>query len=186
MYDELVASLESSPVVMRNGYPYFVHPLTDGVPHMDPKVLKEVLAWMYDVCDFDCDYLVAPEAMGIPLAVPVSLEKDIPYTVVRKKIYGLPGEVVFEQKTGYSDSRMSLNGLKKGDRVIIIDDVISTGGTLVALIEAVRSTGAEIVDILIPVEKNDGKDLVLERTGLRVKTLVRVSVVDGKVQCRTC
>ena len=41
MYDDLVESLESSPVVMKNGYPYFVHPLTDGVPHMDPKVLKE-------------------------------------------------------------------------------------------------------------------------------------------------
>ena len=183
MYDDLVESLESSPVVMKNGYPYFVHPLTDGVPHMDPKVLKEVLAWMYDICDFDCDYLVAPEAMGIPLAVPISLEKGIPYTVVRKKIYGLPGEVVFDQKTGYSGNRMSLNGLKKGDRVVIIDDVISTGGTLVALIEAIRSTGAEIVDILIPVEKNDGKDLVLEKTGLRVKTLVKVSVVNGKVRC---
>ena len=78
---------------------------------------------------------------------------------------------------------MSLNGLKKGDRVVIIDDVISTGGTLVALIEAIRSTGAEIVDILIPVEKNEGKELVLEKTGLRVKTLVKVSVADGKVRC---
>jgi orotate phosphoribosyltransferase len=56
----------------------------------------------------------------------------------------------------------------------------------VALIEAIRSTGAEITDILIPVEKNKGKDLVFEKTGLRVKTLVKVSVADGKVRCSIC
>lgn len=185
MYGKLVKSLESSPIVIRNGYPYFVNPLTDGVPYMDPEVLREVVDWILDQGEFDCDCILAPEAMGIPLAIPVSMELGIPYSVVRKKIYGLPGEVVFQQKTGYSESRMSINGIGKGSRVVIIDDVISTGGTLIALINALREMGAEIVDILIPIDKSNGSETVLKATGIRVKTLAKVSVVDGRVVCVT-
>ncbi|MCQ2085008.1 MAG: hypoxanthine/guanine phosphoribosyltransferase [archaeon] len=183
MYRRLKDSLEASQIVDKNGYSYFVHPLTDGVPFMEPGILREVLNWMKDVGNFDCDYIVAPESMAIPLAVPLSLELDIPYTVLRKRSYGLPGEVVFQQKTGYADSLMSVNGLKKGDRVVILDDVVSTGGTLDAIIKALRDeVGAVIVDVLVPVNKNCGTDIVLKDTGVTVKTMVSISIVDGKVK----
>ena len=187
MHDALTESLRASPVVMKNGYPYFIHPITDGVPAMDPKILREVVDWMKSAGDFDCDVILAPESMGIPLAVPVSLDLGIPYSVVRKKKYGLPGEVAFEQKTGYSDSTMTINGVRKGDRVVIVDDVLSTGGTMSALIRALRDNiGAVIVDVLVPVNKNHGRDIVKKNTGIEVKTMVDVSMVDGKVQCKTC
>ncbi|AGI47328.1 Adenine/guanine phosphoribosyltransferase-related PRPP-binding protein [Thermoplasmatales archaeon BRNA1] len=185
MYELLVSSIEASPVVDRNGYPYFVHPLTDGVPKMDPAVLKEVISWIEDVSDLECDVIAAPEAMGIPLAIPVSLDKGIPYSVIRKKKYGLPGEVEIEQNTGYSKSVMHIDGINMGDRVVIIDDVVSTGGTLIALIRALRDEiGAEIVDVVIPVDKKGGADIVERETGIRVKTLVNVYVDDDrKVHC---
>lgn len=187
MHDALVESLKASPIVMRNGYPYFVHPLTDGVPAMDPKVLREVVDWMKAVGDFQCDIILAPESMGIPLAVPLSLELGIPYSIVRKKRYSLPGEILFQQKTGYSDSTMSVNGIEKGDKVVIVDDVLSTGGTMSALVRTLRDDiGAEIVDILIPVNKNGGRDVVKEHTGIKVKTMVDVSLIDGKIECKPC
>lgn len=109
MYDRLIRSFEECPVVDRKGYPYFVHPLTDGVPRMDPEVLEEVLGWIMAEADLRCDVLALPEAMGIPLGVPISLRTGIPYTVIRKKEYFLPGEVSVEQKTGYSSSVMHIN-----------------------------------------------------------------------------
>lgn len=187
MHDALTESLRASPVVMKNGYPYFIHPLTDGVPAMDPKVLREIVEWMESAGDFDCDIILAPESMGIPLAVPLSLDLGIPYSVVRKKRYGLPGEAVFEQKTGYSDCTMTVNGVRKGDRVVIVDDVISTGGTMTKLIQTLRKDiGAVIVDVLVPINKNRGRDIIRENTGIEVKTMVEVSIVDGKVECKTC
>lgn len=187
MHDMLTESLKASPVVMKNGYPYFIHPLTDGVHAMDPNVLREVVDWMKDAGDFDCDIILAPESMGIPLAVPLSLDLGIPYSVVRKKMYGLPGEVVFEQKTGYSDCFMTVNGVRKGDRVVIVDDVISTGGTMTALIRTLRENiGAIITDVLVPINKNRGKDIVKKNTGIEVKTMVEVSMVDGRIECKTC
>jgi adenine phosphoribosyltransferase len=179
--------MESSPVIMKGNYPYFINPLTDGVPSMDPELLSEVTDWVVKAGNFsDCSLIVAPESMGIPLAVPVSLRLGIPYTVVRKKSYGLPGETAFEQRTGYSENRMYINGVKSGDRVVILDDVISTGGTVVSLILALRRIGAEVADVLIPVDKNEGRNTVLRDTGIAVKSLVEVTVSDGKVKCRLC
>ena len=181
MYDRLKESLENSPVVDRNGYPYFVHPLTDGVPMMEPEVLEEVVGWMLEVGDFSCDVILAPEAMGIPLAVPVSLRLGIPYTVARKRSYGLEGELVLDQKTGYSKSLMTVNGITKGMRVTVVDDVVSTGGTLDALIRTLQEAGAMVVDVLVPVNKSSGTDIVLKNTGVKVKTMVSVRVEDGRV-----
>ena len=181
MYDRLKESLENSPIVDRNGYPYFVHPLTDGVPMMEPEVLEEVVGWMLEVGDFSCDVILAPEAMGIPLAVPVSLRLGIPYTVARKRSYGLKGELVLDQKTGYSKSLMTVNGISKGMRVTVVDDVVSTGGTLDALIRTLQEAGAVVVDVLVPVNKSSGTDIVLKNTGVKVKTMVSVRVEDGRV-----
>lgn len=188
MYRRLVESFEKCPVVDRNGYPYFVHPLTDGVPRMDPEMLREVLDWIKSVGNLDCDLILLPEAMGIPLGVPLSLELGIPYAVIRKKSYGLEGEIPVDQYTGYSSSVMNINDVHRGDRVVLIDDVVSTGGTLVAMIGALRElAGAEIVDVIVPVDKADGREVVRKETGIEVKTMVRVSVdADRRVHCELC
>jgi adenine phosphoribosyltransferase len=174
-------SLESSPIVRIGSYDYFVNPVTDGVPKMDPMVLAEVLDAIKGIGDFHCDVLVSPEAMGIPLAVPLSLELGIPYVVVRKKRYGLPGEVAVSQVTGYSKGQMYVNGIGAGDKVVIVDDVLSTGGTLLAVIKALKHIGAEIVDVIVAVEKGEGKAKLEKELGLHIKSLVKVEVREGRL-----
>ena len=162
-------------------YDYFIHPVTDGVPQMDPLLLVEVLDGLKEIGDFHCDLLVAPEAMGIPLAVPLSLELGIPYTIVRKRKYGLPGEVEISQQTGYSRKQMYINGVRPGERVVVLDDVLSTGGTLRAVIQGLRVIGADIVDVLVVVEKGGNKTALESELGVRIKTLAKVKVEGGKV-----
>lgn len=174
-------SLVASPVVKLGSYDYFVHPITDGIPRMDPLVLAEVLEGFKEVGDFHCDVIITPEAMGIPLAVPLSLELGIPYNVVRKKRYGLPGEVAVSQVTGYSKSQMYVNGIYAGDRAVIVDDVVSTGGTLQAVIKALQHIGAEIVDVIVAVEKGGGKAALERELNVRIKSLVKVEVRDGRL-----
>lgn len=115
------------------------------------------------------------------MAVPLSLELGIPYSVVRKKRYGLPGEVAVSQVTGYSKGQMYVNGIGAGDKVVIVDDVVSTGGTLLAVIKALRHIGAEIVDVIVAVEKGEGKAKLEMELGLRIKSLVKVEVREGRL-----
>ena len=181
MLERLKKSLEAASVVRMNNYDYFVNPMTDGVPRMDPMVLAETLDAIKEVGDFHCDVIVAPEAMAIPLAVPLSLELGIPYTVVRKRRYGLPGELEIRQSTGYSQKETFINDIRRGDRVVVIDDVMSTGGTIKAVIQGLREIGAEIVDVIVVVEKGNKKEDIEKELGIRIKTLVKVKVRDGKL-----
>lgn len=181
MLELLKADLEQAPIIKKGDYDYFVHPVTDGVPRMKAKVFKEIVDAMMLVADLDVDLILAPEAMGIPYAVAISERTGIPYGVVRKRQYGLPGEVVVEQKTGYSSGLMYINDVHKGERVLLVDDVISTGGTVLATIPAIRRTGASLRDVVIVIEKGDHRAAVEAETAIRIKTLVKVEVVNGRL-----
>ena len=181
MLDRLKRSLEQSPVVSMGDYDYFVNPITDGIPSMDPEVLSEVIDRMVEIGDLECDLIVAPEAMGIPLAVPLSLRTGVPYNIVRKRRYGLPGEVSLKQNTGYARNDMFINGIAPGDRVVIVDDVISTGGTMLAIIKALQGLGVHIVDVIVVVEKGDRKAEIENELGVRIKTMVKVEMRQGRV-----
>jgi len=177
-------SLKAAPIVKKGEYNYVIHPITDGVPAIGPELLKEVRDRMLDVGNFECDRIITAEAMGIPIASAISLKTGIPFAIIRKRSYGLPGEKEVKQHTGYSSSRLYINGVEKGMKLTLVDDVLSTGGTLIATVKALREMGAEIVDIIIAVEKSGPERFAeIEREiGMKVKVLARISVDGGEVR----
>ena len=173
MLDKLVESLETCPIVRRGDYNYFIHPITDGVPIVDPALLREVCTAMIKVLDLTgVEKIVVVEAMGIHIGSVLSTMTDIPMTIMRKREYKLPGEIAVHQTTGYSKGELYLNGVFKGDRVVIIDDVISTGGTMKALLQALEIAGADVVDICIAIQRGD-PDI-----GRPYKSLVKIDVSE--------
>jgi adenine phosphoribosyltransferase len=160
-------------MVKRGEYNYFIHPITDGVPVVSPALLRDVCSAMIKMLDLNgVDKIVVVEAMGIHIGAVLSVMTDIPMTVMRKREYKLPGEVAVHQTTGYSKGELYINGIGKGDRVVIIDDVVSTGGTMRALLQALEIAGAEVVDICIAIQR--GKPDI----GRPYKSLVRVDVTE--------
>ena len=181
--EQLRSSLQAAPVIWKGDYPYFIHPITDGVPRMNPDVLTAITELVVDRVDWSgVDILLGIEAMGLPLTAPLSMATGIPLVIARKRSYGLEDEVEIDQSTGYSKGAMYLNDLKQGERVAILDDVLSTGGTLEAVIEGVRRAGAEVVEIIAVVEKGGGlrrlQDLYPD---LRIQSLVRLEMDGDKV-----
>ncbi|HVN73690.1 MAG TPA: hypoxanthine/guanine phosphoribosyltransferase [Methanoregula sp.] len=173
MLDLLVKSLESCPMVKRGEYNYFIHPITDGVPVVEPALLRDVCSAMLKVLDLNrVDKIVVVEAMGIHIGTVLSCMTDIPMTVMRKREYKLPCEIPVHQTTGYSKGELYLNGVYKGDRVVIIDDVVSTGGTMKALLRALDIAGAEVVDVCIAIQRGE-PDI-----GRPYKSLVKIEVTD--------
>ena len=179
--DRLRASLAECPVVRFGDYDYFVHPITDGIPLGRADVLGEVVDEIVRVGNWDCDKITTVESMGFPLAAAASLRTGKPYVFVRKRRYGLPGEVEVAQATGYGKARLYINNIRAGDRIIFLDDVVSTGGTLRALVPALRTLGARIADVIVVFEKIRDKAGLERELGVTIKTLLKVDVVDGKV-----
>jgi adenine phosphoribosyltransferase len=110
------------------------------------KALAEKLA------EFDGEVLVTPEAKSIPLIFALAVEMDLPWIVLRKneKLYmgeALTAETMSittgETQTLYLDEKD--RDLLNGKRVIIVDDVISTGSTLQGMQLVVNKAGGEIV-----------------------------------------
>ena len=179
--DQLKESLLEAPIIEKEGYHYFVHPISDGVPMLRPELLREIVIRIIRKADLeDVDKIVAPEAMGIHISTAVSLMTDIPVVVVRKRDYGLEGEVSLSQVTGYSETEMYINDVFEDDRVLVLDDVLSTGGTLRAITDALDEIGADIADIVCVIKKADGENKMAD-AGYDPKTLINVVVEDGKV-----
>jgi len=173
MLDLLVESLETCPMVKRGEYNYFIHPITDGVPVVEPALLRDVCSAMIKLIDWkDVDKIVVVEAMGIHIGAVLSVMTDIPMTVMRKREYKMPGEVAVHQTTGYSKGELYINGIQKGERVVIIDDVVSTGGTMRALLKALEIAGADVVDVCIAIQRGN-PDI-----GRPYKSLVRIDVTE--------
>ena len=179
----LKKSLLDAPIVKKGDYSYVIHPITDGVPEIKSELLNEVIDEMHKRIQ-KCgtfDKIVTIEAMGIPLASALSLKMNVPFVIIRKRSYGLSRETKVEQKTGYSKSNLYINGLNKGDRVIIVDDVLSTGGTLSAILSTLLDLGVIIKGIFIVVNKGKETEKILEKFNIDIDILTNIEVVDEKV-----
>ena len=178
--ERLRDSLHDAPIIDKDGYDYLVHPISNGVPTLDPALLREVVVGITQEADLaDVDKIVAPEAMGIHIATALSLQTDIPLVVIRKRAYGLDGEVALHQQTGYSESEMYINDVEEGDRVLIVDDLLSTGGTLAAICDAFDDIGADIVDIVVALRKVGPS--ALDDTEYEATSLLDITVDDDGV-----
>jgi adenine phosphoribosyltransferase len=120
--------------------------------------------------------------MGLPLLAAVGEKTGKPTVVIRKRTYGMKGEVKVEVSTGYSESTVYINDIRKGERILIVDDVISTGGTLQPILQTLEDMGVILQDIVIVIEKGEGKGrLELEKPKWPIRTLVKIEIIEGKV-----
>lgn len=177
--DEVLAAAE---VMDRNGYPYIVHPLMDGVPRVEPELLRAWTAWAWEQVPLrHADLLLAPEAMALPLVAPLCLESGLPYVVARKRAYARPGEQGLASETGYGSSNLYVNDVRAGDRVLIVDDVLSTGSTLDGLLAAVQACGAKAVGALVFLDKGDARKALEAKHGVPIVAMRSVRVEGGKL-----
>ena len=108
--------------------------------------------------------IVGPESRGFIFGCPVASNLNIGFAPVRKP-GKLPREQITEKYTleyGSNELCMHLDSVKPGDKVLIIDDLLATGGTLRATCNIVKKLGGEVVGIscLIELEDLNGRELL--------------------------
>ena len=175
-------SVLDAPVVWKEGYPYFVHPLSDGVPRQSAELLAAAPDLISENVDWDSiDIILGIEAMGMPLAAALCLSSGKPLVIGRKRQYGLPGEVAIDQSTGYSKGEIYLNDIDAEARVLVVDDVVSTGGTLLPILRALDQSKAVVQDCWIVFEKGEGMNKIRTEGNWPLNSLVRIEMQGDKI-----
>ncbi|MDR1800857.1 MAG: adenine phosphoribosyltransferase [Lachnospiraceae bacterium] len=119
----------------------------DGL-HLAIDLLQEKLVGL------DFDLIVGPESRGFIFGVPVAYNLHKPFIPIRKK-GKLPGETVsveYDLEYGKGVLEIHKDAIKPGDRVVIIDDLMATGGTNQAMIKLVESLGGTVVKTIFLME----------------------------------
>ncbi len=117
--------------------------------------------------------IAAPEARGFMFGIPAAMKAKLPFIPVRKpgKLPRKTIEASYELEYGTDRLQMHVDDLPKGSKVLIVDDLLATGGTVEAIAKMIREAGSEVVGYAFVIELDDlhGKDRI---TDAPVYTLV--------------
>ncbi len=106
------------------------------------------------VKDMQYDVVVGAESRGFIFGTPIAYNTHKPFVLIRKK-GKLPCETVemsYDLEYGKATIEMHKDSVKPGQKVLIVDDLIATGGTTEAMIKLVESLGGEVVGIVVLME----------------------------------
>lgn len=126
----------------------------------------------------DCDVIAGAESRGFIFGAPLAYMLGKPFVLIRKK-GKLPCETVektYSLEYGTATIEMHKDSISKGQKVVLVDDLIATGGTIKAAAELVEELGGEVVKCLFLMELKglNGRDIL---KGYDVESVV---AYDGK------
>ena len=142
----------------------------------DAKALNLMIDYLYEnFKDEKIDYVAGIESRGFIFGAPLACRLNAGFVPIRKP-NKLPAETVKESYSleyGTDTIEMHADALKQGDRVLIIDDLLATGGTAVAACKLVKKVGAEVVStaFIIELDPLKGREKI-EALDVRVVTML--------------
>ena len=122
----------------------------------------------------DFDVIVGAESRGFVFGAPIAYNMHKPFVLIRKK-GKLPCETVskeYDLEYGSAEIEMHKDSIKPGQKVVLVDDLIATGGTIQAAAELVESLGGQVVKILF----------LMELKGLKGRERLKKYDVDSVIQ----
>ncbi len=121
----------------------------------DSRVFKAVIDAIIQECkDKSVTSVAGIESRGFIFAAPVAKDLGLPLILIRKK-GKLPYKTVeasYDLEYGSATIEMHIDSVKKGDRVLVVDDLLATGGTVEAACKLIEGQGGDIVECFFIVE----------------------------------
>lgn len=133
----------------------------------DPQMLKRIAAEMILLLPPSTEVLAGLELGGVPIATAISLETGIPAAFVRKKA------------KEYGTCLAVEGGDVRGKQVILIEDVITTGGAVADATRLAREAGAEVIGVVCAIWRGDGDPRISALPELPVAAAMTKADLDG-------
>lgn len=121
----------------------------------DAEGLRLAIDTMQDlVKDLDYDVVAGAESRGFIFGTPIAYNNKKPFVLIRKK-GKLPAKTVsvdYDLEYGKATIEMHADSIKPGQKVLVVDDLIATGGTTEAMIKLIESLGGKVVGVVVLME----------------------------------
>ncbi len=130
----------------------------------DPMILKDIAKRMSDYVN-GYEILAGMELGAVPLVVALALETGIPYVIIRK------------EKREHGTGKQIEGGEVAGKNVLIVEDVTTSGGSVVKTIQILRENNAEVDRVLAVVDRESGAREILQKLEVEFIPLVSVSEI---------
>ncbi len=132
----------------------------------DPKILKRLANYLLDMLPLDnFDLICGVPYAALPMATAMSLESYLPLIIKRK------------EAKDYGTKKMIEGIFQKGQNCLLVEDVITSGKSLLETIPEIENEGISVSDIVVVLDRQQGGKEMLESKGYRVHTLFTISEV---------
>jgi orotate phosphoribosyltransferase len=128
-----------------------------------PGILRRIAAFMAEMIPPSTQRIAGPELGGVPLATALSLETGLPFVILKKG------------SKGYGTERLIEGELFAGERVVVVEDVISTAAQAIRAAHQVTDAHAEVLAILAVIDREQGGEANIAGAGFEFRSLFRKS-----------
>lgn len=135
-----------------------------------PTILAELAKRYAALVTDDVDRLAGPELGGIALATATALETGKPFVIVRNA-----------KKADYGTGKLIEGKLEKGERILMIEDIATSGGQAIEAAKVLEQSGAQVAGIVVTIDREEGARDAIESAGYRFESLFTTSGLGIKI-----
>jgi orotate phosphoribosyltransferase len=132
----------------------------------EPTLLRELGKHMAALVPKETQRLAAPELGAVLLGGAVSMETGLPLLLVRK------------EPKGYGTSKQIEGRFESGDRVTVIEDVVTTGGDSLRSAQVLRDAGVEVIHLVVVLDRGEGGEDNIRGAGVKYSPLFRIGDLE--------
>ena len=125
-----------------------------------PELLRELARRFARYVTPDIDRIAGPELGAIALAAATALETGKPFVIVRNA-----------KKAGYGTGKVIEGRLERGERVLIVEDIATSGGQALEACATLHDAGARVVGVVVTIDREEGARAAFEAAGVRFDRL---------------
>jgi len=132
----------------------------------DPELLRRLGKHLSTLVPLTTQRLAAPELGAVLLGGAVSMETGLPLVLVRK------------EPKGYGTSKQIEGRMERGDRITVIEDVVTTGGDSLRSAQVLRDAGADVIHLVVVLDRGEGGEDNIRNAGIPYSPLFRITDLE--------
>jgi orotate phosphoribosyltransferase len=132
----------------------------------DPELLRRLGKHLAALVPLTTQRLAAPELGAVLLGGALSMETGLPLVLVRK------------EPKGYGTSKQIEGRMERGDRITVIEDVVTTGGDSLRSAQVLREAGADVIHLVVVLDRGEGGEDNIRNAGIPYSPLFRITDLE--------